>query len=207
MIIGVSGFSGSGKDTVADTICKDPSFIKLAFADGIKRILQEVFDFTYDQLWGPSATRNKPDERYPRKDSFLTPRHALQSLGTEWGRDCYENVWVDLAIRMAKRLDGSSIFRYSPTEGMIPASDFALPTKGVLITDCRFRNELEGIRAAGGKIVRVLRKGLDTPPYGHSSETEQAGIPDSFFDHVFHNDGSLEDLPLKCTVMLKELVP
>lgn len=205
MIIGLSGFSGSGKDTVADCICKDPLFAKLAFADGIKRILKELFEFSYEQLWGPSAARNKPDERYPRGEGYLTPRHALQSLGTEWGRNCYENVWVELAIRMAKRLDGSSILRYSPTEGIIPASDLALPSKGVVVTDSRFKNELEALRAAGAKLVRVVRPGVDLPPYAHVSETEQATIPDSFFDYVFQNDGSLEDLSTKCTAMLKEL--
>lgn len=205
MIIGVSGFSGSGKDTVADSLCKDPLFAKLAFADGIKRILRELFDFSYEQLWGPSAARNLPDERYPREGGYLTPRHALQSLGTEWGRNCYENVWVELAIRMAKRLDGSSILRYSPTEGVIPACDLALPNKGVIITDCRFKNELDSLRAAGAKLVRIHRPGVEMPPYAHSSETEQATIPDSFFDYVFRNDGSLEDLPTKCAIMLKEL--
>src|ERR1051325_8980837 len=115
MIIGVCGFAGSGKDTVADEICKDPAFVKLAFADNLKRILMGLFDFSYEQLWGPSATRSEPDKRYPRKGGFLTPRHALQSLGTEWGRDCYENLWIDLAIKDAKRLEGSHSLGYSKT--------------------------------------------------------------------------------------------
>jgi hypothetical protein len=204
MIIGVCGFAGSGKDTVADEICKDPAFVKLAFADNLKRILMGLFDFSYEQLWGPSATRSEPDKRYPRKGGFLTPRHALQSLGTEWGRDCYENLWIDLAIKDAKRLEGSHSLGYSQTDGVFLKRP-GISIRGVVITDCRFRNELEGVRSAGGKLVRVLRKGLDAPPYGHSSETEQAGIPDGFFDYVFHNDGSLEDFPPKCAAMLKEL--
>lgn len=204
MIIGVSGFSGSGKDTVADEICKSPSFVKLAFADGVKRILVEVFDFTDEQLWGPSAERNKPDARYPREGGFLTPRHALQSLGTEWGRACYENVWVELALRNCKQLVGSHSYAYSQTGG-VHLRRPGVTIEGVVITDCRYKNELEGIRAAGAKLVRVSRKGLEDPPYAHSSETEQAGIPDSYFDYVFHNDGSLEDFPTKCATMLKEL--
>lgn len=204
MIIGVSGFSGSGKDTVADEICKDPAFVKLAFADGIKRILLEVFNFSYEQLWGPSATRNKPDERYPREGGFLTPRHALQSLGTEWGRACYEKVWIELALRNCGQLLGSRHYRYSQTRG-VHIKSLGPPIQGVVITDCRFKNELELARAAGAKLVRVRRKGLEVPPHAHSSETEQAGIPDDFFDYVFHNDGSLADLPLKCATMLKEL--
>lgn len=207
MIIGVSGFSGSGKDTVADSICKDPSFIKLALADGIKRICYDVFDFSYEQLWGPSAARNMPDKRYPREEGFLTPRHALQTLGTEWGRACYEDVWVKLAIRLSKKLLGSDQYRYSQVQGVIPIGDLGPVTirKGIVVTDCRFKNEMAQLRFAGAKLVRVRRTGLDAPPYDHPSETEQATIPDSFFDYVFQNDGSLADLPFKCAAMLKEL--
>lgn len=217
MIIGVSGFSGSGKDTVADEICRDPWilgetnrgswFVKLAMADGIKRICHDVFDWSYEQLWGPSATRNIPDKRYPREGGFLTPRFALQALGSEWGRNCYENVWVELALRLSKQLVGSSEYVYSQVRGVIPASKVGPiePWKGVVIPDCRFKNEFSLLREAGAKLVRVKRKGLEEPPYRHPSETEQTEVPDDYFDYVFHNDGALEDVPLKIADMMKEL--
>lgn len=33
MLIGICGQAGSGKDTVADHLCKNFSFVKVAFAD------------------------------------------------------------------------------------------------------------------------------------------------------------------------------
>ena len=66
MLIGVSGPAGSGKDAVADFLRADLRFTSISLADPLKRICRDVYDFTEEQLWGPSAMRNKPDERYPR---------------------------------------------------------------------------------------------------------------------------------------------
>jgi hypothetical protein len=204
MIIGVSGFSGSGKDTVADVICQNPAYTKLALADGIKRICHEVFAFSYGQLWGPSSTRNAPDLRYPRAGGHLTPRYALQTLGSEWGRGCYEHIWVELALRISNQLLTDPKTKYSPVEGVRSTGQLVTPLVGVLITDVRFRNEMEMLRASGAKLVRVRRLGLETPPYDHPSETEQTTVADDFFDYVIHNDGSLDDLSLKCVAMMEE---
>jgi hypothetical protein len=107
-LIGISGLAGAGKDTAAEILVKEFGFVRVALADPIKRICKEVFEFTDEQLWGSSERRNAVDERYLRGwlcarsvSAFLTPRYALQTLGTEWGRDCYPDVWIDIAIRTA----------------------------------------------------------------------------------------------------------
>lgn len=77
MIIGISGLvindegvavgtAGSGKDTLADLLRDNDKFVKIALADPLKRIARDVYDFTDEQLWGPSANRNEPDKRYPQ---------------------------------------------------------------------------------------------------------------------------------------------
>jgi hypothetical protein len=110
-IIGLLGHSGAGKDSVAKLAAELCDCTSLAMADPIKRICKEVFDFSDEQLWGPSEERNKPDKRYHRTNGenvvaigqvYLTPRYACQTLGTEWGRNCYSDVWVDLGIRKAR---------------------------------------------------------------------------------------------------------
>lgn len=254
MIIGISGKAGSGKDTVADFLVKERGLVKVALADPLKRICKDVFDFTDEQLWGPSADRNKPDLRYPRgfhltcgclathinkrcegpvkwwiygirtycenhandlewyRDQlfaqpeppleYLTPRHALQQLGTNWGRDCYENTWVEYALHVAKELlEGGYV--YSSKRGL--ESEYGhpqspqFPYSGVVIPDVRFLNEIDGLRAAGAKIIKVKREGhgLQGPAGKHASETEQDAVPDDSFDYVLQNEGTLEDLHLK----------
>ena len=103
-----------------------------------------------------------------------TTRHAMQTLGTEWGRNSIApNIWLSL---WKKRVKGLLL---------------------VTVDDCRFRNEAKTIRDLGGVIWEVARK--DRVYEGHSSETEMAKIkPDDIID----NNGSLYDLKLRVNTML-----
>lgn len=209
MILGLSGQAGSGKDFIANILVNEYGFTKIAFADPLKRICKEVFDFSDEQLWGPSAMRNTEDPRYQRLLTFedgtirtlvhsaedptpvcLSPRYALQKLGTEWGRDCYQNTWVDLAIRTAKTLLASNRgLYYSPQQGL-QLSLAGRGTSGVVIPDVRFQNELDALHQAGSKVVRIYRDVATTlsgAAAAHSSEQEQKNIPDSAFDFILHN--------------------
>lgn len=201
MIIGISGRAGSGKDTAADFLVREYGFVKVSLADELKRICKRVFAFSEEQLWGPSEKRNEPDARY----AGLTPRRALQTLGTEWGRACYENVWVEYTLRMAAELLKDRELEYDARtgSGYLPFSNNNY--KGVVIPDVRFKNEIDGLRKGGAKLVRVKRPGagLTGAAGEHSSETEQDEVPDSTFDFVLENDGSLEDLQKKILGILQ----
>lgn len=203
MIVGISGHAGAGKDTIADRLVEQHGFVRVGFADPMKRFCQEVFDFTDEQVWGTIEHKNRPDPRYPRVVErglrgdvceYLAPRYALQTLGTEWGRDCYPNLWIDYALRVARTLLGGG-WQYDSREGLCDEPG-AFPVQGVVFSDCRFANEIEAVKRAGGVIVRVVRPGFggEVGIAGHRSEAEQRGIPDAEFDHVIHNAGTLEDL-------------
>jgi len=227
MIIGVSGVANSGKDTFARFLVEDHGFVVVSLADPLKRICREIFDFTDEQLWGPSEHRNRPDLRYPTQKCagcqscefrcdhwyYLSPRHALQQLGTNWGRDCYENVWVEYTMRVAKRLM-TGPYVYSAKEGLRDVQGVLVPpgtmaAGGVAIPDVRFKNEVEGVRAAGGKVIRIRRPGagLSGAAALHPSETEQASIPDEAFDIVVENNGTLEELRAKAAALLTHFRP
>lgn len=211
MIIGLSGLAGAGKDTVADLLVDHHGFAKLAFADPLKRICRDVFQFTERQLWGPSSARNAGDERYPRGDSFLTPRYALQQLGTEWGRDCFPSIWVDAGLRDAKKVMETACYRYESRRGLYLAPvtewDSALAPKGVAISDVRFENEIAAVKLAGGKVIRIKRpsEGLEGEAAMHRSEAEQALVPDEAFDAVLVNDGSIAQLGATLARLLFDL--
>lgn len=219
-LIGFCGLAGSGKDTAADFLVERGA-VKVAFADPVKRVARDLYDFTDQQLWGPSQYRNEPDMRYPREHGpawvddrcaccetrysdrndfqcYLTPRHVCQQLGTEFGRACYPNTWVDLCIRTAKKLlTSDEPLAYDQKRGLYSVGeDNYVKTPCVIVSDVRFLNEIQGIQKAGGKIVRVVRQkaGLEGARGRHASETEQLEIPDSVFDHIIYNDGSLDGL-------------
>ena len=65
IILGLSGTAGVGKDHVGDLIAKKYGFTKIAFSDEIKRMCRKIYNFSYDQCFGPSEERNKQDLRYP----------------------------------------------------------------------------------------------------------------------------------------------
>ena len=225
MIIGLSGFAGSGKDTVADALVEERNFVKVSMADGLKRMCRDTYDFSDEQLWGASEQRSKPDKRYPREDHimevglqpdpvcvvcgaklsekkqcYLTPRYALQQLGTEWGRNCYPGTWVEYTLRVVKSLLGSfpggdvmHCPAYDPRRGVSDRNTVPGYT-GAVIPDCRFLNEFRAIERVGGKLVRIKRAGFDEPAWNHPSETEQLQYKDEDFSFVLHNTGSLSDL-------------
>ena len=148
---------------------------------------------------------------------YLTPRYALQTLGTEWGQDCFKNTWVDLTIRDAERvLDPERNYRYLRTRGVyrLPDEKFYPEkgdrrTKGVVISDVRWPegHEGQGIRKANGFVVKVARPGagLKGQASQHASEAIVAKTSDEAYDHVLDNSGTLEELPDRVKDLLKEL--
>jgi hypothetical protein len=231
MIIGFLGKAGVGKDTAADYLCLNYGFTRVAFADPLKRFCMEVFDWTEEQLWGPSEMRNKPDERYlqamvypasravekstsikqvERVPRYLSPRYALQTLGTEWGRGCYENIWVDYALRAAKKLmEGQGLYWYYPTEGVVLREDYRrVEVKGVVISDVRFKNEVTRIREKGAKVFRLVRRragDLEAGIIGHASETEQDSILDSDLDGVIQVPEGIDKFALELDSLMTSL--
>lgn len=209
MLIGISGQAGSGKDTCADFLVKEYDFAKVAFADPLKRICKDVFDFSDIQLWGASEFRNTEDTRYPRSidsqtNGYLTPRYALQTLGSEWGRDCYGDIWVDYALRIAKTINEAYTkeepIYYDAILGLVETYDNPSSEpchhQGVVISDVRFLNEINKIKKNGGILIRVVRPsaGLKGTAGMHRSEQEMNDIPDSEFDHIIINNSGLDDL-------------
>ena len=144
MIIGLSGYAQSGKDTVARTLVKEYGFTRIAFADKIRQLLYEMNPRINDrqlQQWvdlqGWDATKEISEVRM-----------LLQNLGVGARKIMGELVWVKLAIM---RLDSD---------------------KNYVVTDVRFTNEADWIKEVyGGHIWRVERPGVK-PVNDHVSESE-----------------------------------
>lgn len=203
MIVCFSGKKGSGKDTAADVWVKYfnesvmGSFYKVSLADPLKRFCQLVFGFTSETLWGPSELRDVPDTRYPRPDGYgyLSPRYALQTLGTEWGRNCYSDVWIDYAKGIHDQLTScSNLLRtYTPERGVFsqyPSENMPF-CAGVVIPDVRFPNEVRRLKEHKAYIVRVVRPDLESKD-DHASETSLDSFSAGDFDEVVYNDSDLD---------------
>ncbi len=86
-MVGINGNIGSGKDTVADVFVA-AGYCKISLADPMKRLAFQVFDFTEEQLWGPSDNRNAWDERYFKgSDAWDRAERQLFAESMPWLRD------------------------------------------------------------------------------------------------------------------------
>ena len=163
MIIGLTGLAGSGKSEVAAALREFGGFKRVPLAGPLKSMLETV-GFTHAQLWG--------DEKATPLADFggKTPRHIMQTLGTDWGRQMVDqDIWITL-------------WKKSVTVG--PHADY-----NVVVDDVRFPNEVEAVRALGGQVWRVERPGVAT--MGHESETHIANLA---VDRILPNTAGLYEL-------------
>jgi len=141
MIVGLVGFIGAGKGTVADLLVERHNFLKESFANSVKDSCAAVFGWDRAMLEGDTpesrAWREQPDEWWSKKfGREFSPRLALQLMGTEAGRDVFHpDLWVHTVLR---RCDQT-------------------PWNNYVIADVRFPNEITAIKNSGGKIIRVRR--------------------------------------------------
>jgi len=200
MIIGISGLIGSGKDTIADYLQNIHQFRRESFANSLKDAVAMVFGWPRDMLEGRTREsrewREQVDPWWAERLSMpeLTPRWVLQYWGTEVCRKAFhDDIWI---ASLENKLRNSK--------------------DDIVISDCRFPNEIKSIKDAGGIVIRVKR-GPEPDWYRdaadmnagdkcinwmlaktrmeklgiHASETAWVGTK---FDYVFSNDSSIDDL-------------
>jgi len=200
MIIGLVGFIGSGKGTVGD-ILEVHGFTKDSFAKPLKDACSIMFGWPREMLEGDTEVsrkwREEPDSFWSEKFGYsFTPRLALQLMGTEAGRNVFhQDVWVISLLNRAKGKD-------------------------VVVTDVRFKNEINYIQQNGGVIVRVRRgeepdwyklaedaaAGFSSAIMGmkdkgiHQSEWDWIG---SEFNYIIDNNGTVNELGNKVKQLLQ----
>jgi hypothetical protein len=195
MIIGICGFIGSGKDTVADYLQNFHEFRRESFASTLKDAVAAVFGWDRTMLEGRTKEarewREQVDPWWAERLAMptLTPRWVLQYWGTEVCRKAFhDDIWI-ASLENKLRTSKDSI----------------------VISDCRFPNEIQSIRNAGGQIIWVQRgelpdwydiaveanKGYNVAIQElkmrkiHASETAWVGTD---FDAILNNNGTIDEL-------------
>ncbi|UJQ87161.1 deoxynucleoside monophosphate kinase [Arthrobacter phage BaileyBlu] len=173
LIIGLTGRKRTGKDTFAARLVEAHGYTRAAFADGVKAAALALDPVVYPGEHLDDAMRlSEIVEELgweTAKDDFPEVRRTLQRLGTDVVRAINPDTWVDAAFA-------------------------ALDTDGpVVFTDVRFPNEADAIRARGGLIGRIERKGVDDGDT-HASETAMDGYDVDFTVKDPNGDRTIEDL-------------
>ncbi len=135
------------------------------FADPLKQMCIDVFGLDYHQCYGTDDNKNElVNCKWPDNNKNMTAREVLQYVGTDVFRKMQHNVWADATVRL--------IEKENPTLA--------------LIADCRFPNEVEAIKNAGGIVIKLNR---DTYNSTHASEVslDKERYDESNFDLVVDN--------------------
>jgi hypothetical protein len=167
-IIAFAGRKQSGKTTCAEAVLNYPGLdnqIKIYnFADPLKKdICMNILGMTYEQCYGTDEQKNEL-VNCQWNDKQLTAREVMQFIGTNVFRQMQNNVWADATIHKI-HLEQPSL---------------------ALIADCRFPNEVDVVKRAGGVVIKLMRN-----PYDSTHESEIALDPDQYdytnFDLVVDN--------------------
>lgn len=203
MIVGVTGLISSGKDTAADYLCTFHGFKRLSFAASLKDAVSAIFGWDREMLEGTTTSsrewRETIDTWWAEKLDMpnLTPRWVLQYWGTEVARNSFhKDIWVASVENKLRNTKDN-----------------------IVITDCRFANEVSAIKNSGGTTIRIERgKQPDWYEYAmqfnkgpkqigwalakdellkrnvHASEYSSVGLE---YDFILDNNGSIDDLHQK----------
>lgn len=159
-LIALAGPVGCGKTTIA-ALLEQHNFARVRFAGPMKDMLSAL-GLSHDQLDGDK--KETPCQLL----CGTTPRHALQTLGTEWGRKLIgEDIWTNAAMQRIDWLRSAQ--------------------RDIVVDDLRY--EAQALLRRHAVIVGVRRSGLQHSAV-HASE---AGISPQFTTHYLDNDGTPEE--------------
>lgn len=139
-VVAFTGKAGSGKSTAADHLVAR-GWSRVKFADPLKDMIRALL--ASSGMQAAEIERRIEGDLKERPEPVLggrTPRYAMQTIGTEWGRDIMvPDLWIGIArARILQHLQAG---------------------RDVVIDDCRFENEADLINELGGLIVEVQGRG------------------------------------------------
>ena len=174
ILVGITGRARSGKDTIAKYLEKYHAFTLDSFAAPIRSML--VHTLGLKNLEELDSIKHIPNTILGGN----TPRYAMQTIGTEWGRGMInDSIWIDSCIARIEKYDRA------------------------IISDVRFDNEAERIKNRGGVILKVHR--TNEPYIQEADHASEQGIRADLVDYHIVNNETVDDLYANIERLMKIL--
>lgn len=196
-LIGLIGHAGSGKNTFAEEF-HFHSYKEFAFAGPLKQACASLFGIP-ESSFHSTTLKEIPDPYWK-----VSPREIAQFVGTDLIRihmgelvDCTNDFWIKRMQYTLYSLESESVAHGEEAK--------------VIITDCRFLNEVQFILSSGGSIIYLTRPSADgiVGISNHASEQFIKEFPEYYPEegrvHYVTNDGSLDDLRIKAHALAAKL--
>lgn len=186
----ISGKKNVGKDTLADGIiaslqANGYTAKKVSFADPLKQACHIIFGIPLDDMYTLEGKEKATHLRWNRisgniREQFLVD-DGIEPTGF-------------LTVREVLQLVGTQLFRQQIDENVWACAPFKInDVDFVVVSDCRYPNELQAAKDAGAYTIRISRDGLPNEDT-HISERALDGVLDSQFNIIVKNNGSLRGL-------------
>lgn len=175
-IISFAGRKQSGKTTSSEFVakCYNELFTPVTpvdgakiynFADPLKKdICINILGLTQTQCYGNDDDKNTLTDVW-WDNKRLNAREVMQFVGTDLFRKMKNDVWASATINKIKQEKPNL----------------------AIIADCRFPNEVEAIKNAGGIVIKLTKN-----PFSSDHDSETALDPDKYdqsnFDLIIEND-------------------
>lgn len=171
-IVGLCGYAGSGKTTVAGEfagLCASEAIVvqQMSFATPVKDMIKVLLgcgDLHSGQYLTDPSLKEQPLDILNGR----SVRYALQTLGTEWGRDMMsETLWTDLTMARLNKVGDVDV---------------------VIFDDVRFETETQAIRNRGGCVYEIDRRNMR---YESTHSSEVVPSSDGTIRNMFRDEAAM----------------
>lgn len=180
------GNKGVGKDTLATHLI-NKGWIQMAYADTLKEALMVLFN--WDKSIFNQSTKETIDNEWG-----TSPRQMCQLLGTEFLREKCSFLNTTIYHPVTNEPFQATFHIKRVHQKILKLLDDN-PTSKIVITDGRFKDEIEYVKWMNGTTIKIDRPTVSNNEYSnHLSETYIKNLTQNDVDYYILNDGTINEL-------------
>jgi len=224
-VVAISGYKNSGKDRAADILVSKLNFTKVNLASTLKDLVAEEYNiprsYCDDRLYKEAPINTLP---VTPKDNFsltlckymaqefrdlqgnIPSNYFIDDTNNFYGivgNNKVQLYWTPRALCILKGSSNRAVSSKYWTEKVInKINNSTSNTSGYVISDLRYRSEIEQLKLAFDKNLILIRINKQESKSLDSSERD---LDNFYFENIIDNTGTIYDLELKILNIVKNI--